>query len=388
MKQTIETHGMIGGRMRREARLPKFVSADRDRHGNVRLYYRRKDQSKVRLPDDSGSADFHAAYAAALSGQISAPTRKREPSPQGSLRSLCQAYYKSANFLAMLPRSQRVRRAILERFCSNKGDGDRLYRDLKTPHILKLRDELADRPEAANSLVKALRTLFSFAIEYGLAEANPARDVRNLRSNPDGIHSWTIEEIQQFEERHPIGTKARLALALALYTGQRRSDIVLLGRQHVRDGSIILTQQKNRAKSPVRLEIPIVPQLRAIIAASPTGDLTYLVTEFNRPFTANGFGNRFRKWCIDAGLQHCSAHGLRKAAAARLAELGCSELEIMAITGHRTSKEVTRYTRAASQKLRAVSATNALSAGGYENQNVPLFEDDAASGTISTPKAQ
>jgi integrase len=132
--------------------------------------------------------------------------------------------------------------------------------------------------------------------------------------------------------------------------------LVRFGRQHVRDKWLIFTQHKGRNSQPARQEIPIIPELQRIIDASPTGDLTFLVTAFNRPFTSNGFGNRFRKWCDEAGLSGCSVHGRRKAAAARLAELGCTEFEIMAITGHRTSKEVTRYTRAASQKTRAESA--------------------------------
>lgn len=109
------------------------------------------------------------------------------------------------------------------------------------------------------------------------------------------------------------------------------------------------------------MEIPILPELQRIIDQTPTGDLTFLVSEFNRPFTSNGFGNRFHKWCREAGLKGCAVHGLRKSAAARLAELGCTEHEIMAITGHQTSKEVTRYTRSASQKIRAESALRMLS---------------------------
>lgn len=138
-------------------------------------------------------------------------------------------------------------------------------------------------------------------------------------------------------------------------------DTVLFGRQHVRDGWLVFTQHKGRNRNPVRMEIPIIPELQRIIDQTATGDLAFLVTAFNRPFTSNGFGNRFRKWCDEAGLKECSVHGLRKAAAARLAELGCTEQEIMAITGHRTSKEVTRHTRAASQKTRAESALRRLS---------------------------
>lgn len=145
-------------------------------------------------------------------------------------------------------------------------------------------------------------------------------------------------------------------MALMLYTGQRRSDAVLLGPEHLKNGWLIFTQQKNKKRKPIRMEIPVRPELRSILAASATGKETFLVTEFNKPFTSNGFGNWFRKQCDAAGLSHCTAHGLRKAAAARLAELGAPENEIMAITGHRTSKEITRYTRGARQRVLAENA--------------------------------
>ncbi|MEO0945016.1 MAG: tyrosine-type recombinase/integrase [Pseudomonadota bacterium] len=205
-------------------------------------------------------------------------------------------------------------------------------------------------------MVKALRQLFRFAVRYDHQDFNPAADVKLLRSNSEGYHSWTLAEIGKFEEKHPVGTTAGLALALALYTGQRRSDLVQFGRQHVRDGWLIFTQYKGRKRHPVKLEIPIIPELQRIIDASPAGDLTFLQTDYGRPFSNNGFGNKVRKWCDDAGLPHCTIHGLRKAAAARLAELGCTEFEIMAITGHQTSKKVTRYTKAASQRTRAEAA--------------------------------
>jgi integrase len=79
------------------------------------------------------------------------------------------------------------------------------------------------------------------------------------------------------------------------------------------------------------------------------------VTEFGKPFTANGFGNWFRDRCVEAGVPG-RAHGLRKAAASRLANLGATEKEIMAITGHTTSKEVTRYTKGADQRVLAERA--------------------------------
>ena len=91
-----------------------------------------------------------------------------------------------------------------------------------------------------------------------------------------------------------------------------------------------------------------------------------------------------RDWCKQAKLPHCSAHGLRKAAAARLAEHGATEQEIMALTGHRTSKEVDRYTRSASQKVHADSAMAKLATAHIENNIDPLqatFEAGGSSGT-------
>ena len=343
----------------------KYVVEDTDRRGNVRLYYRRKGAPKTRLPGPIGSPAFLAAYKAAEEqSQSPAPQVdiKVTPVKPGSIRWLCTQYFTSAMFKELDPRTQYVRRRVLERFCQHKNDGDNPFRLLLPRHIRQRLDEMTDRPEAANDLLKALRQLFKFAVRYDHHDDNPAAKVEKLKSrNPEGFHAWTPDELTLFEERHPIGTKARLALALMLYTTQRRSDIVKLGKQHMRrdEGGntfVVFTQHKNRNSKPITLTLPIIPELKSIIDASPCGDLTFLVTEFNRPFTSNGFGNWFRKRCNEAGLSECSAHGLRKAGAARLAELGRAESEIMAVTGHTTSAEVNRYTRSARQKVLATRA--------------------------------
>lgn len=341
----------------------RYVIEDTDRHGNVRLYYRRHGR-KVRLRGPTGSPEFLTDYRRAAAGP---KEPKSTTKPVGRVKPdtfhwLCTQYYKSSMWAGLDPKTQKTRRAILERFSLHNGNGDKPFRMMLARHIRKRRDEMMATPEAANSMVKVLRQLFRFAVTYDLADTNPAKDVELLKSNPDGYHPWTLAEIEKFEETHPEGSTARLALALALYTGQRRSDLVLFGKQHVQKGWLVFTQQKGKGRNPVRLEIPIVPELERIIEASTTGDLAFFVNAYGRPFTNAGFGNRFRKWCDDSGLKHCSVHGLRKAAAARLAELGCTEFEIMAITGHQTSKEVTRYTKAASQKVRAQAASQKMRA--------------------------
>jgi len=167
--------------------------------------------------------------------------------------------------------------------------------------------------------MKAIRAVFKWGVRKKgsdgkpLAPGNPARDVPYLKSNnPSGYHTWSLDEVHQFEERHPIGTKARLALALFLCTGQRRSDITRLGRQHVRSGKLTFTQYKGRNRKPKRLTLPILPALQRIIDASPCGEMTFLVNDLGRPFTDAGFGNWFRDRCVEASVPG-RAHGLRKA---------------------------------------------------------------------------
>ena len=345
-----------------------YVCKDRDRHGNVRYYFRRFDK-KIRIRAKPGTSEFQKAYDALLSGSDEqATTTKRQSSP-GTLRWLSSEYFKSVDFAQLDPDTQRVRRQVLEHICGEPiaPGAEQIFANfpvkrLSSKAVRVLRDRKAGLPHAANTRIKALRRLFKWAIEEEVegVSINPARDVAFLRGRVGGYHSWTTDEVEAYEKRHPIGTTARLALALLLYTGQRRSDIILFGRQHVRTGALSFTQQKNRNRNPVTLELPILPVLRRIIDASPTGDLTFLVNEYGRPFTRAGFGNKMRQWCDEAGLPHCTAHGLRKAGAAIAAEKGATAHELMSIFGWMTLKEAERYTRAAEQRKMAARAMSML----------------------------
>jgi site-specific recombinase XerD len=106
---------------------------------------------------------------------------------------------------------------------------------------------------------------------------------------------------------------------------------------------------------------PILPPLQQVIDASPTGDLTFLVTaQARRPFTAAGFGNWFRDRCNEAGMPHCSAHGLRKAGATIAAENGATVHELMSVFGWLTMREAERYTRSVERRKLAEAATPLL----------------------------
>src|SRR5262249_12131893 len=129
--------------------------------------------------------------------------------------------------------------------------------------------------------------------EINLRQDDPTAKVKPVRTNSGGIHSWTEAEIAQFEARHQVGTKARLALALLLGTGQRVSDVIRMGRQHIRDGFIHVRQQKTGAE----LDIEIPPELAAILADTPTNDMTFLMAQPGRPFTPGYFCARFSDHC-------------------------------------------------------------------------------------------
>jgi integrase len=199
-----------------------------------------------------------------------------------------------------------------------------------------------------------LRSLCQFGVKRRYLRADPRRDIKLRAIKGDGFHTWTDDEIAQFEAYHPVGTKPRLAFALLLYTAQRRSDVVRMGRQHIRNGALTVKQQKTGTELP---PIPVHPHLQAVLNATLGEHLTFLVTSTGKPYGGNAFTEQFRNWCDAAGLpKRCKPHGLRKAACRRLAEAGCSEREIMAISGHATSKEIARYTKAADRALLARNA--------------------------------
>jgi integrase len=325
---------------------PKFVQAFIDRNGKARFYFRRPGFKRLPLPGLPWSPQFMEAYEAALSGQtLQIGASRTKP---GTVSAAIIGYYYDQSFLALAPSTQRSLRNILERFRAEHGD--KRIALLQRQHIITLLR--SKKRFAARDWLKAIRALMKYAIEIGLRADNPATDVKLPNQKTDGYHSWTDAEIEQFEAHHGPSTKARLALNLLLYTGQRRGDVIRMGRQHIRDGVVHVRQQK----TGIKLAIPIHATLAAIIAETPTDHLTLLTTKTGKPFSAAGFGNWFRDRCNEAGLAHCAAHGLRKAAARRLAEAGCTMHEIASITGHASLSEIQRYTKAADQARLARAA--------------------------------
>lgn len=326
--------------------LPRHVSAYADRHGKVRYRYRRVGQKPYSFKSRPGSAEFLNEYQACLAG-VSAPNLivGEGRAVSGSFNDLITRFYRSSLWLNIpQPSSKATFRGIIERFRSKHGH--RMVAELRFIHVDAILASMAQTPAAANNLRKVLIRLVDFAVQIEMTSRNVVRQTKPFRTNPSGWHAWSEDEIDLFERRHPLGTKARLAFALLLYTGQRRSDVVRLGPQHVKSGKLTFVQQKTGAE----LVIPIHWELARAIAAAGGGHLNFLVTEFGKPFTAAGFGNWFRDRCDEAGLPQCSAHGLRKAFTRRVVHAGLTTAQGKALTGHVTDAEFNRYARSANQE--------------------------------------
>jgi integrase len=336
-----------------------------DRHGKARCYYRRNGL-RLALPLP-GDAAFLKAYDEASARFARSPEIASEAARAGTWDALVIAYYRSPDFVTLRASTKVTYRGIIDRWRSEHGAKrvTHLLRRHVQEHIAASME--ASGPHAANNLRQMLKALCRFALDNDWRRDDPTVGVRPVRAKSDGFVSWSEDDIAAFEKRWPVGTRERLALALLLYTGQRRGDVVRMGRQHV--GTAVLKRGEPaqkiirvvQGKTGVSLMIPLHAALREAIDETPSDNLTFLMTTWGKPFTAAGFGNWFRNTCDAAGLQGRSAHGLRKAAARRLAEAGATALQIGSITGHKTLKEVSRYTAAADQAHMASDAVDKLS---------------------------
>lgn len=312
-------------------------------------YLRRPGESKVRLPGLTGSPEFMAAYNAAV-----AVTKPKPPVGIGnhsrdSIAHWIGLYFASAAFAALAPDTRRTRKNLLERF--RVKHGDKGAATLPQAHIEKMIALLS--PVVARNFLKALRPWLKWCVKQGLRPDNPALGVDRPAYRSEGYTPWTDDQVTLYRARHAIGTRQRLAFELLINTGAARADVTRLGRQHVREGIIAF----RRHKTGVLVEIPMLAELQATIDATTLDatTLTFLVTEYGKPFSDAGFTNWFRERCNEAGIPvGYSAHGVRKYAATLRANSGATAYELMAWFGWLTIREAERYTRNAARRKLAV----------------------------------
>jgi enterobacteria phage integrase len=343
----------------------KYVHGFRDRYGTWRYYFRRYG-IRTALPGIPGSTEFMEAYAAQL-GNTPKATEPRSATIPRSFSALAIRYYGSPQYQSLSATSRSNYRRVIDGFLEQHGH--RQVKQMTREHVDILIGKMASKPGAGIVLLKRLRTLVRYAMALGWIDRDPTAGAKAYRSKE--IHTWTEEEISIFERRWAKGSRERLAFSLLLYTGQRGSDVHRMLWSNCVADTIRVAQQKTTTK----LTIPLHDDLEELLALAPRESSTILSTVYKKPFSVKGFGNMVSDAIRGAGLQpRCVPHGLRKAAARRLAEAGCSASEIMAITGHKTLAEVERYTRAAEQEQLARQAIKRQSG----NKSGKLIREEVA----------
>ncbi|EFO33950.1 integrase family protein [Roseibium sp. TrichSKD4] len=344
-----------------KSRLPHVV-VEKSRHGRVKYFFRIGHGPRIRLPDDYSTAqasDFMQAYRSALAGTPPPLPKARSRHAQNTLGWLFDQYQQSAKFKSLSEGTQRARANLIKGIVSKSGKAQ--LRDITERAVRQGRERRSATPEAANNFLKTMKSAFAWGIDSGLLdgiiETDPTANVKKITTKTEGFHTWTVDEIEAYESTHDIGTTARLALDLLIYTGLRRGDVVKVGRQHVKDGVLNYKTGKNGEW----VHLPILPALQNSIDASPTNDLTFLQTEKGKPFSsAASFGNWFAKRCLEAGVEKGRAHGLRKAGAVLAAERGATTSQLMALFGWTTEDMATLYTKRASRSKLSATAIDLL----------------------------
>lgn len=327
---------------------PQFLQRQVTRHGKLIWYVRIGRGPKVRVRGEYGSAEFNAAYAAAVSGEK--PVAPGAPA-KDTLAWLIDLHRKSGYYTSKSAATRRKRDQIFAQ--AIKAAGKFPASSIDRQAIEEGRDKR--KPYQARHFVHTMRSLFKWAAEAKLIGADPTAGVSVAKPSKVGIKPWTDDDIAKYEAYWPRGTRERVMFDIFIYTGLRIGDVAILGRQHVRNGTITLDTEKNET----RVTLPVLAPLAATLKAGPTGDLAFVASKTGQPILKNSLGNVFREACRAAGIKK-SAHGLRKAAATHAADQGATEAELEAIFGWSGGQMASHYTKEANRKKLAKGAISKL----------------------------
>jgi len=279
--------------------------------------------------------------------------KKRETGD--TVEGLIDAYQSSPEWAALSASTKAGRTGYLKRLSDH---AHARVADIKRRDIIAIHDAMrtAVGDGAANGFLAAAKALFAWAVEKEWIETLPTLRVK---AAPSGHHrAWTVAEADRAERLLP--EHLRRLVVLARHTGQRRGDLCAM-LWSAYDGDFIrVTQQKSKpGAEPVRLTIPVTPALRAELDVwkEKATAVTILTNAAGKPWIAQSLSHVLPKALARIGMaDDLNVHGLRKLAAAELANAGCSPHEIASITGHRTLGMVELYTRSVDQERLASAA--------------------------------
>lgn len=282
-----------------------------------------------------GSQAFMRSYRAATE----APKRARIT---GTLQQVIDGYQKSSDFVRLAPRTKsdylghiaRIEAAIVKKgmpplatYPLEAVDDPKIRKGL-----LDWRDTLAKKsPRQADATFGVLRIMLEWARNRGMIANNHATRPKKVYHADRSDKLWLPEHLEAF--RAVAGPEMRLALELALWTGQRESDILALGWSSYKDGRLIFRQGKRKRK----VDMPVYSELATFLAGVPRRAATICTTARGAPWTILprpiNFMHHWRKTTLAAGLDGLHFHDIRGTTCTMLADAGCTPSEIASMLG-------------------------------------------------------
>jgi integrase len=331
---------------------PKHLHRQVTRHGVVVWYVRIGKGPRIRVKPAYGTAEFDEAYLAALQGERPAPA----VAARGTLAWLWILYGQVSAWQDLKPSTRRQRERIMKHVLATGGD-----QPLSKITSASIKAGIERRkPYAARHFVDTLHGMFKWAVTAQHLRSDPTIGLAVKKPKTKGFPPWSEEQLEIYEARWPLGTRERVMFGVYAFTGLRAGDVAILGKQHIRHGTITLDTLKNGT----RVTLPVLPELAEILAAGPLGELSIVANKRGQPMSKETIGNLFRRACRAAGIHDRSAHGIRKAAATRAAYNGANIQTLNAIFGWTGNAMATLYTEAADRRRLAEAGMAAVTKTG------------------------
>jgi integrase len=344
---------------------PPHLQREATRHGRVVWYVRLDRGPRIRIKAQFGTPEFETEYQAAISGT---PRPQKGKAAAGSFAWLIERYRETTDWSNLSSATRRNRENHFKQV--TKTAGHQPYRAINQAAIVAGRDRRAHTPAQARKYLDAMRGLYKWAKTAQYVTVDPTLGVQNpKRKKGPGFPVWTEADVERYYARWPLGTKERVWLDVLLFTGLRRGDAVVIGRQHVRDG--VATLRTEKSQGGITVTLPILPVLQRALDAGPIGELAFICGDRGKPFKKESFGTAFKNACKAAGLFNRSAHGCRKIGATRAAEDGASVAQLNAIFGWSGTAMASHYTQAADRKRLAVEAMHKIAGRNESATSIP-----------------
>lgn len=319
--------------------------------GGVAVYYYHR-ATRTKLPGKPGSAEFKAAYKAADEGR-KAPV----PAERATLSSLIRGFCSSEEWRKLADSTKEIARLNLKAVEEKWGKTPlNLCADKRIrAKVLEWRDAIAiETPRAADAKVSAFARVLSWGVDRGLLNDNPLEGVKRVYKSDRADKIWLPEHVSAFVK--VAKPELRLALMLALHTGQRQGDIREMTWAQYDGHAITVVQGKTKRK----VWIPCTRALRAALdGAERRGDTIVTNTRgelWEKRAFARAWDNAYEAAELPEGADSLNFHDLRGTAVTMLSEAGATPQEISTITGH-TLASVNRILEVYLSRTRALAAS-------------------------------